>query len=266
MKRLKNKLAVTIIVLSVAFLGLIVFTFKNPDKNMVESGAGIALNPLQRIAYTVNTKLKGFVDLCLNFSTVKEENKSLTEENAKLKKELLEYSGLKAQNDELRKVLDFEDSRKNYNYIATNIIGYSGGNIIDGYIVANGLVGQVTNVGTNWSIIQSILNENIAVSVKVESTKENTGILRGYRDSNGTSVCKVENLPMDSQIKEGDTIVTSGLGQIYPKDIMVGKVTSVTEDKVKVMKSAVVEPAVDFNKLESLFIVVPKDTRDIKYN
>ena len=109
MKRLKNKLAVTIIVLSVAFLGLIVFTFKNPDKNMVESGAGIALNPLQRIAYTVNTKLKGFVDLCLNFSTVKEENKSLTEENAKLKKELLEYSGLKAQNDELRKVLDFED-------------------------------------------------------------------------------------------------------------------------------------------------------------
>ncbi|MDU1855614.1 MAG: rod shape-determining protein MreC, partial [Clostridium baratii] len=186
MKRLKNKLAVTIIVLSVAFLGLIVFTFKNPDKNMVESGAGIALNPLQRIAYTVNTKLKGFVDLCLNFSTVKEENKSLTEENAKLKKELLEYSGLKAQNDELRKVLDFEDSRKNYNYIATNIIGYSGGNIIDGYIVdkgsnsgiqkgmiviaANGLVGQVTNVGTNWSIIQSILNENIAVSVKVEST------------------------------------------------------------------------------------------------
>ena len=71
---------------------------------------------------------------------------------------------------------------------------------------------------------------------------------------------------MDSQIKEGDTIVTSGLGQIYPKDIMVGKVTSVTEDKVKVMKSAVVEPAVDFNKLESLFIVVPKDTREIKYN
>ncbi|OPF52767.1 rod shape-determining protein MreC [Clostridium baratii] len=282
MKRLKNKLAVTIIVLSVAFLGLIVFTFKSPDKNMVESGAGIALNPLQRIAYTVNTKLKSFVDLCLNFSTVKEENKSLTEENAKLKKELLEYSGLKAQNDELRKVLDFEDSRKNYNYIATNIIGYSGGNILDGYIVdkgsnsgiqkgmiviaSNGLVGQVTNVGTNWSIIQSILNENIAVSVKVESTKENTGILRGYRDSNGTSVCKVENLPMDSQIKEGDTIVTSGLGQIYPKDIMVGKVKSVTEDKVKVMKSAVVEPAVDFNKLESLFIVVPKDTRDIKYN
>ena len=281
MKRLKNKLAVTIIVLSVAFLGLIIFTFQNPNKDVVESGAGAALNPIQKIAYTANSKLKEFVDLCLNFSTVKAENKSLADENAKLKQKLLEYSDLKAQNDELRKVLKFKDSRDDYNYIATNIIGYSGGNILDGYIVdkgkndgiekgmiviaANGLVGQVTSVASNWSIIKSILNENVAVSVKVDSTKENTGILRGYRESDGTSVCKVENLPMDSNIKVGDTIVTSGLGQIYPKDIMIGKVESVEEDKVNVMKNAVVKPNVDFNKLEELFIVVPKDKRDIKY-
>ncbi|MGG7076452.1 rod shape-determining protein MreC [Clostridium sardiniense] len=281
MKRLKNKLAVTIIVLSVAFLGLIIYTFKDPNKNAIESGAGAALNPIQKIAYTVNVKIKDFVDLCLNFSTVKEENNNLTKENAELKKQLLEYSDLKQENDQLRKVLNFKDSRDNYNYVATNIIGYAGGNILDGYIVdkgkddgiekgmiviaADGLVGQVTSVGSNWAIIKSILNENIAVSVKVESTKENTGILRGYRNADGTAECKVENLPMDSNIKEGDTIVTSGLGQIYPKDIMVGKVVSVQEDKVNVMKNAIVKPSVDFNKLEGLFIVVPKDKREIKY-
>src|SRR5699024_446307 len=109
-----------------------------PNKNIVESGAGAALNPIQKIAYTVNTKIKDFVDLCLNFSTVKEENKNLTEENAKLKNELLQYSGLKQENDQLRKVLNFKDSRDNYDYIATNIIGYSGGNILDGYIVDKG--------------------------------------------------------------------------------------------------------------------------------
>ncbi|MBY0755828.1 rod shape-determining protein MreC [Clostridium sardiniense] len=281
MKRLKNKLAVTIIVLSVAFLGLIIYTFKDPNKNAIESGAGAALNPIQKIAYTVNVKIKDFVDLCLNFSTVKEENNNLTKENSELKKQLLEYSDLKQENDQLRKVLKFKDSRDNYNYVATNIIGYAGGNILDGYIVdkgkndgiekgmiviaADGLVGQVTSVGSNWAIIKSILNENIAVSVKVESTKENTGILRGYRNADGTGACKVENLPMDSNIKEGDTIVTSGLGQIYPKDIMIGKVVSVQEDKVNVMKNAVVKPSVDFNKLEGLFIVVPKDKREIKY-
>ncbi len=281
MKRLNNKLTVTIIVLSVTFLGLIIFTFNEPNKGVVESGAGAALNPIQKIAYTVNTKVKDFVDLCLNFSTVKEENKRLTQENANLKKEILSYSGLKSENDQLRKVLKFKDSRDNYDYIATNIIGYSGGNILDGYIVdkgkndgiekgmiviaADGLVGQVTSVGSNWSIIKTILNEDVAVSVKVTRTKENTGILRSYRESADKSIVKVENLPMNSDVKPGDTVVTSGLGQIYPKDIMVGTVKSVEEDKVNVMKNAVIEPTVNFNKLEELFIVVPKDKRDIKY-
>lgn len=282
MKRLKNKLAVTIIVLSVAFLGLIIFTFKDENKNIIESSAGAAINPIQKIAYTINQKAKDFVDLCLNFSTVKEENKRLTVENADLKKQLLEYSDLKNENDQLRKVLKFKDSKNNYNYVGANIIGYSGGNILGGYIVdkgkdsgiekgmiviaAEGLVGQVTSVGSNWSIINTILNENVAVSVKVESTKENTGILRAHRQSNGEAICKVENLPIDSNIKVGDVIATSGLGQIYPKDILVGKVLSIEEDKVNVMKSAVIKPAVDFDKLEELFIVVPKDKRDIKYD
>lgn len=282
MKLRKNKLAVTVIVLSVTFLGIIVYSFKSPDKGVIDSAAGTALNPIQKIAYTVNSSLKNFVDLCLNFGTVKEENKNLSAENAQLKNELLKYSNLKEENENLRKVLNFQQENNNYDYVATNIIGYSGGNMLDGYIVdkgsnsgietgmvviaADGLVGQVTSVGTNWSIVKTILNENIAVAVKINDTKENTGILKGHRIGTNDAVAKVENIPLGSTVKEGDTIVTSGLGMIYPKGLMVGKVKSVEEDKVNVMKIATIEPSVDFNKLEDLFIVVPKDKREgIKY-
>ena len=51
MKLLKNKLAVTIIVLSVAFLGIIIYTVKRDNKSMIESGAGVAINPLQNVVY-----------------------------------------------------------------------------------------------------------------------------------------------------------------------------------------------------------------------
>jgi rod shape-determining protein MreC len=71
---------------------------------------------------------------------------------------------------------------------------------------------------------------------------------------------------MESEVKEGDVIMTSGIGRLYPKEIRIGEVISVQEDKVMVMKNAVVKPYVDFNKLEELFIVSPKDTREIKYN
>ena len=281
MKLLKNKLTVTIIVLSVAFLGLITITVKRDEKGL-ESGAGAALNPIQKVAYSINRGVKDFVDFFLNFSDVKEENKDLVKENRKLENQLAEYSNLAQENEELRKLLDFKDQRNNYDYIGTNIIGKSGNSILDGYIIdkgtndgiekgmvviaADGLVGQVSSTGSNWSIVQCIINENIAVSVMAESTGENTGILKGYKDRTNNNLTKVYNLPVDSTIQEGDVILTSGLGMLYPKEIKVGKVVSVEEDKVKVMKSAVVEPFVDFNKLDDLFVIVPKDKREIKYN
>ena len=281
MKLLKNKLTVTIIVLSVAFLGLITLTVSREDKGF-ESGAGSTLNPVQKVAYGFNRGVKDFVDFFLNFSDVRDENKELKKENDKLKAEIDEYSKLKEENERLQKVLNFKDEKNNYDYIGTNIIGISGDSILNGYIVdrgkddgiekgmvvisADGLVGQVSSVGKNWAIVQCIVNENVKVAVMVDSTRENTGILQGYKDYFNNNLAKVLNLPIDSEVKEGDVIVTSGLGGYYPKEIKIGEVVSVEEDRVKVMKSAIVKPYVDFNKIEELFIVAPKDKREIKYD
>ena len=282
MRLLRNKLAVTIIVLSVSFLGLIVYTVKKDNRSIIENGAGSTLNPVQSLLYKGTNKIKETLDFFLNFSEVKAENKELINKNQELENKIATYSDLKEENDRLREVLNFAEERNNYNYISCDIIGYSGGNFLDGYIVnkgknenvqkgmiviaSQGLVGQVTSVGNNWSIIQSLVNENIAVSVMVERTRDVTGYLKGYKDSQNANLAKVYDLPMDSEVKEGDVIMTSGVGMLYPKEIRIGEVTRVEEDKVKVMKSAVVKPYVDFNKLEELFIVSPKDTREIKYN
>lgn len=285
MKLLKNKLAVTIIVLSVTFLVLIIATFKRENKSMIESGAGAALNPVQSIVYKATNRVKESVDFFLNFSEVKEENKNLITENEKLKDKLLEYSDLADENERLRQILNFTEEHNNYDYVGCDIIGYPNNNISDGYFInkgenaniqkgmvvvaAQGLVGQVTSVGSNWSIVQSLANENIVVAVMADSTREATGYIKGYKDRQNRNLAKVYDLPIDSEIKEGDVIMTSGVGMLYPKEIRIGEVTKVEEDKVKVMKSAIVKPYVDFNKLEELFVIVLKDIRDtkeVKYN
>ena len=282
MKLLKNKLAVTIIVLSVAFLGIIIYTMNNEQKSIVSSGVGSAVNPLQKVVYSINDKIKGTLDFFLNFSKIKEENEELTKENIDLENKLLEYDKLKEENDRLREVLNFKNSKNNYDYLGCEIIGYSGESFSSGYVIDKGendglkkdmivisnkgLVGQVTSTGSNWAIVQSLINENIAVSVMVNSTRETTGILKGYVTHSNQNLTKVTNLPIDSAIKEGDVIVTSGLGQIYPKEVRIGEVVSVETDEVKVMKTAIVKPFVDFNKLEELFVVIPKETREVKYD
>ena len=281
MKRQKNKLAATVIGLSVIFLGIIIYTTNNGSKNAISSGVGSAINPLQKIVYSISDTVKETLDFFLNFSTVKEENNNLTKENIELKNKLLEYDKLKEENERLREVLNFTESKNKYNYIGTEIIGYSGESYSDGYIIdkgenegiqkdmivisAKGLVGQVTSTASNWAVVQSLLNENIAVSIMVNGTRETSGILKGYVTRSNESLAKVTNLPLDSQIKEGDVIVTSGLGMIYPKEIRIGEVVSVETDEIKVMKTAIIKPYVDFSKLEELFVVVPKETREIKY-
>ena len=143
------------------------------------------MNPLQKVAYTVNNGAKNFVDFFLNFSDVKEENKELTKENNKLQAELTEQYDLKIENDRLTALLDFKNQRQNYNYITANIESIAGGGIIDGYgidkgtndgieknmvvISANGFVGTVSSVASNWAIVQGIINQNTAVGVMVES-------------------------------------------------------------------------------------------------
>ena len=271
MKPFKNKLAVTIVVLSVAFLGIIVLSIKG-NSNIISSGVGGVISPLQKIVYTVNEKVKGSFDFFINFSNVKKEN-------AELENKLIEYERMKDENTRLREMFDYSQNNANYDYLGCNIIGYSGGNISNGYIIDKGtkdgvekdmvvitpagLVGKVTKASSSFAIVQTILNENIAVAAMVESTDETTGILQGITDSKNKNLTELSNIPIESAIKEGDKILTSGLGEMYPKEIRIGEVISVEVDNVGIMKRAVVKPYVDFNKLEELFVVVPKEKVDI---
>ena len=282
MKPFKNKLAVTIVLLSVAFCGMIIYSLQS-DANGISSSVSTVVSPLQKIVYNINSRVKETVDFFLNFSEVKLENEQLKQKNAELANELIEYESLKDEVERLREALNFTESRSNYNYVGVNIIGYSGSSLSDGYIIDKGsndgiaknmvvvsykgLVGKVTKVSSNFAVVQSILNENIAVAVMDQQTRDATGVLQGLSDKKDTNMTVVYNLPIDSDVKEGDIIITSGLGKIYPKEIPVGTVVSVQEDNVKVMKSAVVEPFVNFNKLVELFVVIPNSNIDeIEYD
>ena len=278
MKPFKNKLAVTIVVLSVAFLGIIIFSLKS-NSSVISSGVGSVISPLQKIIYNANDKLKESFDFFINFSKVKQENEELAAKNAELENKLVEYNRMKDENTTLREMFDYSQANQNYNYLGCNIVGYSGGNISNGYVIdkgtndgvkkdmivitPQGLVGKVTKSESSYSIVQTILNENIAVASMVESTRETTGILQGATDNKNKNLAVLSNIPIDSEIKEGDVILTSGLGGMYPKEIRIGEVVSVEIDTVGIMKKAVVKPYVDFNKLEGVFVVVPKEEINI---
>lgn len=281
MKKFKNKLAVIVILLSVCFLFLIGYSVQREKMSFVENGVGYTLNSIQSVVYNIGNKIKNSFSFITNINNIKEENEKLKEENIKLSQMSTENEILTSENERLRNMLNFTNSKNEYKYIGADIKGLSGENFLDGFtinrgskdgikkgmvaITAEGLVGQVTSVGNNWSIVQSLCNENIAVAAHVLSTKESDGIVKGYRGNDEKFLAEITGLSISSKIKEGDTILTSGLGLVYPKGIKIGTVLEVKEDKVAVMKSAIIKPIVDFNTLEQVLIVVPNDTIEVKY-
>ncbi|WP_291584232.1 rod shape-determining protein MreC [Clostridium sp. UBA6640] len=279
MKKFKNKLAVIVILLSVCFLFLIGYSVQREKMSFVENGVGYTLDSIQSVVYNIGNKVKNSFSFITNINNIKEENEKLKEENIELSQKSTENEILISENERLRNMLNFTNSKSEYKYVGADIRGLSGGNFLDGFVInrgskdgiekgmvaitAEGLVGQVTSVGSNRSIVQSFCNENIAVAGHVLSTKESDGIVKGYRGNDEKFLAEITRLSIGSKIKEGDTILTSNLGLVYPKGIKIGTVLEVKEDKVAVMKSAIIKPTVDFNTLEEVLIVVPTDTNDI---
>ncbi|MBV7273075.1 rod shape-determining protein MreC [Clostridium thailandense] len=278
MKFLKNKLAVTIVVLSVTFLILISHSIKGNNMSFMRNGVGVTFNSVQGVIFKFNSGVKNFAGSIFNFSNIKKENEDLKKKNSELENKIIDYQSLKSENERLRKTLNFKEQRAEFNYIGGDIVEKGANGMLDQFVINRGskdgigkgmvavtyegLVGQVTSVGSNWAIVQTLANENIAVSGAVESTNDNNGIVKGYKDSNNNLLAKLYYLPLDSNIKKGDVILTSGLGGLYPKGIRIGDVIDIEEDKGKVMKNAIIKPYVDFNKLDEILIIVPKDKMD----
>lgn len=174
-------------------------------------------------------------------------NTALAEENNALK-EMLDFKNDITYDFEIsrvkyRDVLEFSDSFQIFK-------GKKQG-IEKGMAVINekGLVGTISYVDKATSKVELIINKNSNISVKMNDVY---GILK-YRDNK----LIVSDIASRGIINVGDEIYTSGLGNL-PGDIYIGKVEEVLMDDLGIEQTAIVSPAVDFNKVSYLVVVMQK--------
>ena len=121
-------------------------------------------------------------------------------------------------------------------------------------VTPQGLVGRVVEAGPNSSKVQLILDPRSSVGTIVQRAESRvTGIVQG--DMDNPTMPQMVNIPKNADVVEGDVIVTSGFGGIYPKGIIVGLVSSLKNDDGGLLKIGVLESAVDFQKLEDVMVI-----------
>jgi len=205
-----------------------------------------------------------------DLATAYEQNEALKKEVEELRKENLEASEYAAENERLRALLGYKQSKTQFDLVPARVIGRENatwtsmividkGNT-DGVkdlmpVVTNqGLVGHVVEAGPISSKVQLILDPRSSVGAIVQRPESRVmGIVEG--DIANAQMPKMVNIPMVADVVEGDMIITSGFGGVYPKGIIVGKVTELKNAPGGLLKYAVIDTSVDFQRLEEVAVI-----------
>ena len=271
---LKNK-PLIIMLIAILLLGILAFvTSADRSVSWIESTLGSVIQPVQSFAAKASNGIISFVQKVFKTSDADKELEQLQLRMAQLEQAADENAKLKAENERLKKLLNYVETLENYEYVTAVVTGNSQGVWFETFTInagrnkgiekdmpvvcAEGLIGRVIEVGANWSKATAIIDPSSEVSVMVERTRD-IGVVRGSFSATSDNQLELYFLPSGFDLVPGDKIVTSGMSSIFPKTITVGTVSEVTRRSAEGSQSnAIIEPAVDFGHLEEVLVLVPK--------
>lgn len=273
MARISNKIPfIIVVVLTIGLIiALMVTSMPRDTMSGVEGFFGRILMPFEKAAYSVSSFFSNLFGSMEENRYVKEEYKRLSELTVEQQNQLIDKDELAAENERLKELLQFKQENPDLIIPGARIIGKNPGNwfntlVIDrgekdgvavdmAVMTDKGLVGRVIEVGNHWSKVLSIIDSQSAVSAIVQRSRDN-GTLQGDTTLyDGEGLCRMVYLPQDATVKEGDVVITSGLGDIFPKGLPIGEVVRVENEPFAVYKTAVVRPWADFKRLEEVLVI-----------
>lgn len=203
---------------------------------------------------------------------IEEENRNLKKAIDHMKSQLTVYQEGYLEAQRLRNLLDLKEN-KDFDFVIARVIGRgqtafsqtilvnkgTDDGILDGVPVTAGpgLVGRI--MGTSWhsAKVLPLIDENSNIDACVQRTRTQ-GIIRGA----GSLGCTLKYIAKTQDVREGDVIITSGMGGVFPKGIMIGRVSRIDRLESGLFWKIYVAPVVDFSKLEEVSVLTSAGGRE----
>ena len=186
-----------------------------------------------------------------------EQNEQLEAENAELRQQIVDYDRIKAENEAYKALARIQDSNTEASYISAFVIGRDPLDEFGGFTLDCGTVnGAAVNdaVISDKGYLIGMVVEADTTSCVVSRTREN-GIINGSTDYAGDGLCVLTNLERATETKMGDQVITTGLGGVFPPDLLVGTVQKVEPEVSGKSSIAVVRPGADPRTVKHVFVI-----------
>jgi rod shape-determining protein MreC len=201
---------------------------------------------------------------------------SLMIENVRLKE-------IESENETLRRLLGFTQANPTHSYKAAEVkgrvIGRDPSNFLSyltidsgsqqgiekgmPVVTERGLVGRITDAGSNWAKVMLIIDPSSSVNALIQTSRA-TGVVEGQV---GGSLA-MKYIPQGETVNVNDIVLTSGLGGNFPQKLIIGQVTAVHQRDIEMFQQADIRPTVDFNNLEIVLVITnfsPADFEETGY-
>lgn len=273
MSQFFKKHPVLIGIIVVIILGILIAVTRNRTKiTGVEGTVGSALMPVEGAASSVTRSVGNWFRMILGISDVQRENEQMRQQIIQMESELALLNELQMENARLAEIAKFvEDNKDQYEIVTASVtakapgywfdtftinLGYRDGIEVDMTVLTpQGLVGRISEVSGSWAKVSSIIDSGNSVSALVERTRDNTVVQGSTQITGDEAYCVMRYLPLDNDLLPADRVLTSGLGGLFPKGIVIGEVTEVDQSTDDMERTALIKPAVDFMKLEEVMII-----------
>ena len=270
MERNSKSGVIGVIITIIILVLLVVFTNRNTENiSTIQNFANVVIVPIQNGLTYLKNKINNNDKFFENVNELKTENEELKQKNSELEKSLREFEVMKTENEQLKQQLNLAEKYGEYttvpgtiisrdisNYSKTLVINIGSDNGVKEnmtVIADEGLVGYIVSTTAKTAKIQTIVDSASSTSCLASTTRD-VMTCKGTIESEST--LKATNLKIGSNVIQGDSVETSGMGGIYTKGIHVGRIKKVETGTNKIDSYAVIETAVDFNKLETVLVII----------
>lgn len=231
----------------------------------------VVLTPLQKVTSALSGGAASVWEKYTSIDDVMDRNEQLEAENAELRQQMVDYDRIKAENDAYKALARIQDTNSEASYVSAFVIGRDPLDEFVGFTLDQGstdgvavndaiisdrgyLLGVVVEVDATSCKVMTTLHPSFNAAGVISRTREN-GIITGSADYAADGQCVLTNLDRATEARKGDQVITTGLGGVFPANLLVGTVQEVVPEQSGKSSSAVILPGADPRTVKHVFII-----------
>ena len=261
-KKIWPKFLIGFLVLGIFIFVLNIFSFQ------IKNSFQVLSFPFQKHLSFAGKSSSSWMSSLLNSASLSQKNEFLENENKKLLSQISILQSIQEGNKALS-AISATCQDNNFTTIMAGVTGLDNQDIItlnkgaedgiaEGMPVINEynvLFGKVFKVYKNFSQVMLISNKNSAVNVQIQKSETENTAVNGIAKGNGGLSIYLDFVQVDKEINSGQILITSPLEEVFPKNILVGRISEIEKNDQKPFQQAKISPFFDIDNTENLFVI-----------